>query len=53
MWTTFKAYQKEIQDKGYTKNFVELNSRGTNEYKDRYILAYLVDRYPYTPVLSF
>lgn len=51
MWTTFKSFQLEIQDKGYIKNFIELNSRGTNEYRDRYILAYLVDRYPYTPFL--
>lgn len=53
MWTTFKDYKKDVQDKGYTKNFIELNARATNKYKDRYVLAYLADRYPLTPVLKF
>ena len=52
MWTTYKKYDSKVYPKGYTrkrsdreqKTFVACNCRATEEYKDRYNLAYLVDR---------
>ena len=53
MWTTYKNYDNMVYPKGYTrkrsnkdqKTFVACNCRATEEYKDRYNLAYLVDRH--------
>jgi len=40
MWTTFKHYKKMLQGGGYTKGFVSVNARATNEYKHKQHLAY-------------
>ena len=45
IWTTFKEYQSILKGKGYTKGFLPLNSRATNEYRDRTSVAYTVNRY--------
>lgn len=45
IWTTFKAYEKNIAGKGYAKGYLPCNARATNEYKDRTAVAYLVNRY--------
>lgn len=54
MWTTIKGdldknkvgkIQKKVTPRGYTKAFVPMTSRATNEYKARHTLAYLVNRY--------
>lgn len=45
LWTTFKDYKTSLQGKGFTKNFLSLNARATNEYKDTYLLAYCCNRY--------
>lgn len=45
IWTTFKAYKKDIQGKGYTKGFLSCNMRATNEYGDKNCVAYLMNRY--------
>lgn len=45
IWTTFKDYQPCLKGKGYTKGFLPLNSRATNEYRDRTSIAYPVNRY--------
>ena len=52
MWTTYKKYEDKVYPKGYTRTrsdrsrttFVACNCRATEEYKDRYNLAYFVDR---------
>lgn len=43
MYTVFKPYIKYIKGKGYTKGFVPCNARGTNEFKDKKALAYLIN----------
>lgn len=53
MWTTFKDYQGKMKGKGYTKGFVSLNARATNEYRERENLAYLINRYPNTIIYNF
>jgi hypothetical protein len=45
IWTTFKDYYSCLMGKGYTKGFLPLNSRATNEYRDRTSVAYPVNRY--------
>jgi len=41
LWTTFKKYKNKIQGKGYTKGFLPVNARATNDYDDRKYLAYV------------
>lgn len=53
LWTTFKDYKGKIQGKRYTKAFVALNIRATNQYKDRTNLAYLLNRFPNTVIDNF
>lgn len=45
IWTTFSDYKNILKGKGYTKGFLPLNSRATNEYRERTSIAYLVNRY--------
>lgn len=45
IWTTFKDYYSCLRGKGYTKGFLPLNSRATNEYRDRTSVVYPVNRY--------
>lgn len=51
IWTTFTDFKKQLQGKGYTKGFIPLNMRATNEYRDRTVVAYLVNRY-FNPVVK-
>lgn len=45
LWTTFKEYYDIIKGKGYTKAFVPINIRATNDYKDTTAVAYIANRY--------
>lgn len=45
IWTTFKASKKSLSGAGYTRRFISLNTRATNEYKDCFNLAYCCNRY--------
>lgn len=45
MWTSFKDFKKSVSGFGYTKGFLELNARATNEYRERTNVAYLVNVY--------
>jgi len=40
MWTTFKDHKNYLSGKGYTKGFVSVNARATNEFRDKTNLAY-------------
>lgn len=53
LWTTFKDFKKNVQGKGYTKNFISLNSRATNDYKDTYVLAYSANRFIKPTLIHF
>lgn len=41
MWTTFKLAKGKLKGQRYTKGFVSLGSRATNDYCDKVNLAYL------------
>ena len=43
LWTTYKDQQSKLKGKGYTKGFISCNLRATNDYVDRYNLAYCVN----------
>lgn len=45
IWTTFKDYKESLKGKGYTNGFLPLNSRATNEYRDRTSVVYPVNRF--------
>jgi len=40
MWTSFKSSKKKLSGRGYTKGFVAVNARATNEYSSKCKLAY-------------
>ena len=43
MYTVFKLYCKYVKGKGFANGFVSCNARGTNEFKDKKSLAYLIN----------
>lgn len=45
MWTTFEDHFDCLKDLGYTKGYVSVNSRATNKYRDRRVLAYCANLY--------
>lgn len=67
MWSTYEDYYTKLKPRGYSQfyspdvknkdakikniTFLACNARATNDYKDRYNLAYLCNRYP-SPMLS-
>lgn len=53
MWTTFKTFKSQIVGKGYTKGFLELNARATNEYRERTCIAYTVNVFMHPIVKGF
>lgn len=53
MYTVFKPYSKYVKGKGYAKGFVACNARGTNEYRDRRALAYLLNYFIHPDIRQF
>lgn len=45
LWTVFADCKEAVGGSRYAKSFLACNTRATNEYKDRTVLAYLVNRY--------
>lgn len=53
MWTTFKDYRNKLRGKGYSNQFVSYNCRSTNDYDDRFNLAYCVNVYLHPGITQF
>ena len=53
IWTTFKDYRTLLQGKGYTKGFLAINTRATNEYRGRTSIAYIANKYMNPLVKNF
>lgn len=51
LWTTYKDQKDKLKGKGYTKGFISINIRATNDYSDRFNLAYLVNIFT-KPIIS-
>ena len=45
MWTTFKDFKPFLSGKGYTRGFVSVNARATNDYRHKKYLAYCANIY--------
>ena len=50
-FTTFKEFSMQLKGGGYSKGFIPVNSRATNNYADKKSLAYLANRY-YSPTIT-
>lgn len=53
IWTCFKDQRKLLSGKGYTRSFLHCNARATNDYRERSVGIYLVNRHPHTMTNSF
>lgn len=53
MFTTFKPYRKYVSSNGYSKGFVSCNAKGTNDYRGKKSLAYLINLYPHPDLIHF
>lgn len=51
LWTTFKSYEKDMTSKGIKSSFISCTLRATNEYKDRTVVAYTINRFV-NPVIN-
>ncbi len=53
MWTTFKDAKNLVKRKGFTKGFVALNTKATNDFKDRDVLIYALNRFMNVPLKKY
>ena len=53
MWTTFKQFKSNYRLNGYSKGFVPLNARSTNDHIKRNSLAYLVNLYMNPMIVAY
>lgn len=53
IWTTFKDFKTSLQGKGYTRGFLSINTRATNEYRNRTSIAYIANKYMNPLVKNF
>ncbi|WP_417861350.1 hypothetical protein [Winogradskyella sediminis] len=52
-FTTFKSSRDKLSGGGYTKGFIPINSRASNEYSNKKSMAYLGNRYFKPQYVSF
>lgn len=45
LWTTLKGLKDDLKGKGYTKRYIALNTRATNNYSNSRVIAYIYNRY--------
>lgn len=45
LWTTIKDFENDLKGRGYSKGFIPVNTRATNDYADRYALMYMFSRF--------
>lgn len=45
MWTTFNSYKAVLSGSRYAKGFLTCNIKASNDYRDRSVLAYPINRY--------
>jgi len=53
MWTTFKDTKESIKRKGFTRGFIPLNTKATNEFRDKDVLIYNLNRFMDVPLKSY
>jgi len=52
-FTTFKAFQNNLSGKGFTRGFIPVNSRATNDYDDKTTMIYLANRFLNPNIINF
>jgi hypothetical protein len=45
LWTTFKERKTSLRGEGFSKSYIVWNIRATNDYKERNMLAFCLNRY--------
>lgn len=62
LWTTFRKkddeydcpdWQKMLSGNGYAKGFIPCNTKGTNKYRDKTALAFMINVFPNTTLKNF
>ena len=53
MYTVFKPYCKYVKGEGYAKGFVSCNARGTNNFREKKSLAYLINFFMQPDIKQF
>jgi len=44
-WTTFRDYKSDLSGKGYTKGFIPINMRASNDFQNKKSMAYAANRF--------
>lgn len=52
-FTTFKTFKNKLSGKGYTRGFIPVNSRATNDYDDKSTMIYLANRFLNPNIINF
>ena len=53
LWAAFKQSRERLSGKGYSKGYIVPNTRATNDYADRDVVAYVVNRFVNTNIMNF
>ena len=53
MWTCFKDYENHLKGARYANGFVPCNSKATNEFRHKTVLAYPINRYMNPNLVNF
>lgn len=53
MWTSFKAFRDDLKGSRYANGFVPCNSKATNEFRHKTVLAYPINRYMNPHLVNF
>ena len=52
-YTTYKKYESKVKGSGFSKGFIPVNSRATNEFAEKQSMAYLANRYMNPMIIKF
>ena len=53
LWAAFKQSREKLSGKGYSKGYIAVNTRASNDYADRDVVAYVVNRFVNTNIMQF
>ena len=53
LWAAFKQSRERLSGKGYSKGYIAVNTRASNDYADRDVVAYVVNRFVNTNIMQF
>jgi hypothetical protein len=53
MWTTYKRAKKHLAGDGYSRGFVPINAKATNDYINKASLAYLANIFLFPPIKRY